>query len=110
MLRAHAYLYIASQLEGVPFFVLLSSVCVFFFLSVELSFSGGGPYSDLHIGREMCGIVALIDRRTAALAMFQQHLLKLRHRLRSATFISLLFSRDLHLLHLLFILFFLFFL
>ncbi|KAK7102632.1 inhibitor of nuclear factor kappa-B kinase subunit epsilon-like [Littorina saxatilis] len=49
-------------------------------VSEELQFSGG--MADISKGREMCGIVALIHRRTAALALFQQHLLKLRHRLR----------------------------
>jgi hypothetical protein len=48
----------------------------------ELTFAGSLPYSEVQVGRAMCGIVALVDRRTRSLAVFQQHLLKLRHRLR----------------------------
>ncbi|KAL8559197.1 hypothetical protein ACOMHN_048444 [Nucella lapillus] len=52
-------------------------------VSETLMFGAGMTVdSAVHTGREMAAIVALIDRRTAALALFQHHLLKLRHKLR----------------------------
>ncbi|KAK7503437.1 hypothetical protein BaRGS_00005358 [Batillaria attramentaria] len=50
-------------------------------MSEELSFTGTS-ISDLNVAKEMCGIVALINRRTTVLAAFQQHLLSLTHKLR----------------------------
>ncbi|XP_076447749.1 serine/threonine-protein kinase TBK1-like [Babylonia areolata] len=51
-------------------------------VSEVLTFSGVSVGELVRTGREMSAIVSLIDRRTATLALFQQHLLKLRHRLR----------------------------